>query len=144
MKREINAYRLIRTKKNRVAIKIKTDNPPPIPPASNPTGIPAKRKRLSQKQMHMFKSNEQRKKFLETFIALFTVYFILGILRTDLWSQGRLAMNSKLKDGAFTSVKRNVAFLTRNVKRVPFTNRRYTEEVKELDLGAEPLRIKLC
>ena len=53
-------------------------------------------------------------------------------------------MNSKLKDGAFTSVKRNVAFLTRNVKRVPFTNRRYTKEVKELDLGAEPLRIKLC
>ena len=117
MKREINAYRLIRTKKNRVAIKIKTDNPPPIPPASNPTGIPAKRERFSQKQTHMFKSNEQRKKFLETFIALFTVYFILGILRTDLWSQGRLAMNSKLKDGAFTSVKSNVAFLTRNVKR---------------------------
>ena len=59
-KREINAYRLIRTKKNRVAIKIKTDNPPPIPPASNPTGIPAKRERFSQKQTHMFKSNARK------------------------------------------------------------------------------------
>ena len=60
MKREINAYRLIRTKKNRVAIKIKTDNPPPIPPASNPTGIPAKRETFSQKQTHMFKSNARK------------------------------------------------------------------------------------
>ena len=59
-KREINAYRLIRTKKDRVAIKIKTDNPPPIPPASNPTGIPAKRERFSQKQTHMFKSNARK------------------------------------------------------------------------------------
>ena len=47
-------------------------------------------------------------------------------------------------DGVFTSVKRNVAFLTWYVKGVPFANRRYTKEVKELDLGAETLRIKLC
>lgn len=50
MKIEIDAYRLIRTKKNRVAIKIKTDNPPPIPPASNSIGIPAKRERFSQEE----------------------------------------------------------------------------------------------
>ena len=69
------------------------------------------------------------KKIFKTFIALFTVYFILGILRTDLWSQGRLAINSQLKDGAFTAVKRNVAFLTRYVKGIPFVNRRCTKGV---------------
>ena len=36
---------------------------------------------------------------------------------------------------------KGLAFLTWYVKGVPFANRRYTKEVKELDLGAETLRI---
>ena len=62
---------------------------------------------------------------------------------------------SYLKDSASTAVKRDTVVLTRYVKGVPFGSGRYTKEVpflskmvcktgEGLDLGAEPLRIKLC
>ena len=46
-------------------------------------------------------------------------------------SRGRsiFVIDSYLKDSAFTAVKRDVKYLTRYVKGVPFVNRRYTKGV---------------
>ena len=63
-----------------------------------------------------------------------------------------LVIDSYLKDGAFTAVKRDATFYTRYVKGVPFVNRRHTSGVpfpskiegKGLNLRAEPPRIKFC
>ena len=40
-----------------------------------------------------------------------------------------LVIYSQLKNGAFTAVKRNAAFYTKDVKGVPFVNKRYTRGI---------------
>ena len=40
-----------------------------------------------------------------------------------------LVVDSYLKDGAFTAVKRDATFYTRYVREVPFLNARYTRGV---------------
>ena len=83
----------------------------------------------------MFKSNARKlsmnsvKHFPRPSLPYSQFISCLGILRTDPWRQGSLAINSQLKDGAFTAVKRNVDFLTGYVKGVQIANRRYTKGV---------------
>ena len=45
------------------------------------------------------------------------------------------------KDGAFTTVKRDAAFLARNVKEVPFINERYTNGYRS---EMSHYRAKMC